>query len=210
MAIPPRSYEPNKLAQGDTISFIRSLGDYPATNGWNLTYELRGSGQVIEFSSTPSGDSHAVIVTAATTAGWIPFNHECEGYAINVGTGERSRIYHNYLLVVPNLQGSPADIDTSTHASRMLALIEAVQEGKFNHDLLSTEVEGTRILRLTPQQLREEYYFWKAERRREIRKANALAGRSDGRNRFVMFRDPAGGTVGQFGAMPPIYPNEEA
>ena len=205
----PKNYEPNSIVAGDTVSFQRSLGKYPASAGWQLTYELRGGGQVIEFSSTASGDTHSVTVLAATTAVWIPGEYVMEGFAGNVATGERERIFFNNLTVNPNLEGSPGSQSVTTHAQRMITLIEAVQEGKATHDLLDSEVEGTRIKRLSPKEIRDEYNYWIQIRQTEVRRADSLVGRSNGRNRFSVFTDPNGASIGQFGALPPIFPGVE-
>jgi hypothetical protein len=204
----PRNYEPTEITAGDTLTFQRSIGKYPASAGWQLTYELRGRAQAIEFTSVASGDSHVITVPAATTASWLPGAYELEGYAGNIATGERERIFINNLTINRNLEGAAGDISVTTHAQRMIALIEAVQEGKATHDLLESEVEGTRIKRLSPKELREEYNYWKQMRQNEVRAADSLAGRSSGRNRFAVFTDPNGASIGQFGALPPIFPGE--
>ena len=206
MSVPIKNYEPIQIAAGDTLSWQRSLGNYPASQGWQLTYELRGNGQAIEFLSTANGDTHVILVTAATTATWIPGAYQMEGFAGNVSTGERERIYLNNLTVTPNLEGSAPDIDLRTQAQKMIQLIEAVQLGKATHDILESEVEGTRIKRLSPKELRDEYNYWKQIRQNEVKKENSKMGRSNGRNRYTVFTDPNQASVGQFGALPPIFP----
>lgn len=206
MSVPIRNYEPINFTAGDTLSFQRSLGNYPASGGWQLVYELRGNGQQIEFSSTANGNTHVINVAAALTALWLPSQYVMEGFAVNAGTSERERIYLNNLVITQNLQGSPADIDVKTHAQKMVELIQAVQLGKASHDIIESEVEATRIKRLSPKELRDEYNYWIQIRQNEIKVANSRAGRSNGRNRFTVFTDPSGGSIGQFGALPPIWP----
>ena len=206
MAVPQKNYEPITVVAGDTISFIRYLSNYLASAGWQLEYNLRGGAQAIQFLSTASGDSHSVIVAATVTETWLPGAYLMEGFAVNAGTGERERIYLNNLTITPDLSTAGGDEVVTTHAQRMIALIEGVQEEKFTHDILNSDVEGTRIMRLTPPQLREEYNYWIQIRSNEIKIANSKAGRSNGRNRFTVFTDPSGQAMGQFGALPPIFP----
>lgn len=206
MAIPQSNFEPVSVVQGDTISFIRAFGDYPASQGWHLEYNMRGGAAPIQFSSSAQADSHVILVTAATTETWLPSEYILEGFAVNSTTGERERIYLNNLTVTLDTATAAPDVDIRTHAQKMIELIENVQLGKYKHDLLNTDVEGTRIMRLTPMQLREEYQWWLSQRKQEVAKANALAGRSNGRNRFEVFVDPAGQGLSQFGALPPIFP----
>ena len=205
----PKNYEPIKFSAGDTLTFQRYLFKYLPSAGWQLVYEIRGQGLAIEFTSTAIGNNHVLTVPASTTVAWPPGTCEMEGYAVNSGTSERERIYINNLEILPNLQTPNPAIVVTTHAQRMITLIEAVQEGKATHDLLESDVEGTRIRRLSPKDLRDEYNYWKQIRLNEIRKANSAAGRSNGRNRFAVFTDPNGVSIGQFGALPPIFPGEQ-
>lgn len=205
MSVPVQTAEPLTFSAGDTVSFLKTLQDFPASSGWQIKYELTlATGAApIEFVSTAQADSHKILVAAATTAAWAAGDYVLSGYAVNSGTSERAQVYLNVCKVTANLQTSSASQET--HAQKMLRLIEAVQLGKATHDILESDIEQTRIKRLSPKELREERNYWLAERQREIQKANVAAGRSNGRNRYVAFVDPAGGGIGQFGASP-IYP----
>lgn len=205
MAVPQLSVEPIRLAAGDTVSFVRGFADYLPANGWLLKYELRGGAQPIELVSTAQGSSHAILVTAAITATWLPGPYIMEGYAENAGTGERQRIYFNNLAITPNVETLPGDADVKTHWQKMLTMLEAVMLGKAQHDILGSDVDLTRIQRMTPAQLTEFYDYCLFRRQEEIARDNVRAGRSNGRNRLIQFVDPAGGGVGQFGAAP-IFP----
>lgn len=204
--VPQRHFEPVQIVQGDTINFIRYFGNYPASQGWQLQYNLRGGAQPIQFSSVANGDSHVVNVATAITATWLPNQYEMQGFAVNATTQERERIYFNNLLISTDLSAAAPDVDVKTHAQKMLMAIEAVQLGKFRHDILESEVEGTRLTRLSPIQLRQEYYWWLQRCREEVARDNAKAGRSNGRNRFTVFVDPAGQGINQYGALPPTFP----
>ena len=206
MSVPQKTYEPRVIAAGDTLSWTRYLSNFPASAGWQLTYELRGNGQAIEFTSTASGDSHVILVSASTTATWLPASYVMEGYAGNIASGERQRIFLNNLTVGINLPASAPDVDVKTHAQKMVELIQAVQSGKNRHDILESDVEGTRIKRLSPKELREEYNYWLQIRQNEVRVENSKNGRSNGRNRFAVFSGNGVASVGQFGALPPIFP----
>lgn len=190
MSVPVKTTEPLIIAAGDTIAFTRSLQDYPASAGWQLKYELRGVAMPIEFTSTASGDSHSVSVTASETSTWLAGDYTLAGYAVNSNTNERQQFYLNNCTVTANLVAAAGEESPKTHAQKMLALIEAVQLGKATHDIIESEIEQTKIKRLSPKELREERSYWQAERNREIAKANVLAGRSNGRNRYVTFVNP--------------------
>lgn len=171
--------EPLKLTQGDTLTFQRFLSDYQPP-AWQLTYEIRGGSQVIEFLSTPSGNNHLIMVPAATTAGWLPGDYVMAGYAINSGTGERVQFYYNALPIYSNLAGSPGNLPTQTFAQKMLATIETVLLAKATGDLISSAVGDTRFQYLTMEELRTEHGYWKQVRANEVAKLNAKMGRPTG------------------------------
>lgn len=206
MAVPKKYHEPIQITAGDTLYWCRNFSDYPASGGWSLDYELRGGAQPISFQSVANGDEHDITVASAVTALWLPAQYIMEGYAINPGTSERERIYKNNVLVSLNYQGAAPDVVVTTHAQRMLSLIEAVQEGTATHDIIESDIEQTRIKKMSRKELRDEYNYWRSIRMNEIRVLNAKSGRSNGRNRYEVFVDPAGQTIGQFGALPPIFP----
>lgn len=60
------------LIAGDTVDFVTALPDYPASDGWVLSFRLlpRVSGTAIDITTTASGDDHRASVTAAASASW--------------------------------------------------------------------------------------------------------------------------------------------
>lgn len=174
MAITPANFEPQQLAAGDSISFLKGLANYTVENGWALEYELSGPTGNYEFTSVASGNSHQLTVAAAVTATWLPGEYELIGAAVNADTGERVQIYQGRLLLRPNVVGG--DAAPQTHAQKMITLIEGVMLGKAGHDILESDIEGTRIKRLSPQDLRAEYNYWKGVRAGEIDAERAAAG----------------------------------
>lgn len=163
--------EPLQLAAGDTVSFLKNLPDYPASQGWSLEYELSGN-LSFQFASVASGDSHQVDVAAADTALYVPGNYELRGFAVNAGTGGRAQIYQAPCPVTPNLGA----VVQKTFAQKMVDVIESVLLGKAAHDILESDVEGTRIKRLSPAELRKEHAYWFTVRQNEIDGERATAG----------------------------------
>ena len=66
--------------------------------------------------------------------------------------------------------------ETTTHAERMLALIEAALEGRIPRGLESTNIDGQQIDRIPIVQLETLRQKYRAERKGEIAAANAAAG----------------------------------
>lgn len=171
--------EPDELAQGDTLAFTKSLGDYPASAGWSLVYEMRGQGQDIEFSSTASGDDHVLGVAAVATAQWLPGGYVLAGYAVNT-TGERHQIYEAPFVVGQNLQGAPGEIEVKTFAQKMIEQIETAMLAKAGDDLAASQVGDSRFQLLTPEQLRTEHGYWKQVRANEVALQRAKEGKPTG------------------------------
>lgn len=209
-AAPPSFHEPNQIAQGQTISFTRKLWKYLASNGWSLTYSLRGNGQSIEFISTVNADgmSHDVIVPAAVTELWLPAPYQLEGRAINTD-GTVEQFYLNNFTVTPDLSTSAPDVDLRTHAQKMLESVEAQLEQCVKNILVDTTVEGTRILREKKNELlqfRQKYF---QERQGEIAREAAKNGRPNPRKIRTVLSITAPATIAlrQFGAGCSVYDN---
>ena len=68
MSAPIAEVVPAKFTAGDTQKFKQSFADYPASDGWTLTYTLVKTGTYITFDASASGDEYLVNVAKATTA----------------------------------------------------------------------------------------------------------------------------------------------
>ncbi len=65
------------LVAGDTLDFIVSVPQYPASDGWTLKYRLtpRFTAPVqapIDLTATASGSDYSVQAAPAITASWVP------------------------------------------------------------------------------------------------------------------------------------------
>ena len=193
--------EPTRITQGDTVSFKKALPDYPARDGWTLTYALRGNGQEIQFSSTADVDNHVILVDSSVTELWLPAEYKLEGFA-EKPDGERKSFYLGSLTITPDLETAPADLDTRTHAQKMLSSIEAELEKCAKNILLSTTVEGTTVLRERRLELLKLRQSYLQERRGEIAAERARNGKPSQRKiKTVLSIMPPGSIAGaQFGA----------
>ena len=162
MAYPVPTAVPAIMRAGDTVTWKRSLSDYPASDGWSLSYALVRDGVQIIISSAASGTDHLVAVPVATSNTWSPGVYHwlervtkgAEAYTIASGTTE----------IIANLSAAASGFDARTHAEKALAAIEAWIEGR---DLGVAEYQiGDRQLKNIPipdlLKLRDAY-------RREVR-----------------------------------------
>lgn len=192
--------EPTQITQGDTISFTKTLSQYPATDGWSLLYSLRGNGQDLQFTSTASGSDHEILVDAAETELWLPSDYQMEGWAVN--GDQRFQIYLSSLVITPDLATAAPDVDVRTHAQKMLALVEQQLEQCAKNILITTTVEGTAIERERRNELLRFRQSYIQERRGQLATEDAKAGRPNRRKikTFLNVMQPFAGNGAAFGS----------
>jgi hypothetical protein len=170
--------EPVQITAGDTVSFTKSLANYPASQGWNLKYVLNGGADPIIFTSIASGDDHVILVPAATTAQWLPADYELTGFAENAGV--RNAIYIARLTVSINVESTDPG-ETRTHAQRMVISLEAQLEKMAQDDIIDSSVEGTQIRREARKEIYTMRKKYQRERESEIAAENIRNGKQSGR-----------------------------
>jgi len=117
--------EPVRITAGDTVTWQKSLSDYPATAGWVLAYTLINSAAKINITSTASGADHAVAVTAATTAGWGAGIYTWVSTA-TMGA-ERHTVDQGSITIAPNLAAATT-YDTRSTAKKALDSVNTLLE----------------------------------------------------------------------------------
>jgi hypothetical protein len=121
--------EPTTFFAGDTVTWEKTLADYPASESWVLAYRLRGpanyeiSGGVI----VASGDNFVVTVPAATTKGWTEGFFTLFGWVTK--SAERYEVYESPLVIKPDFASQTGTFDGRSHVKKALTAIEAVLEG---------------------------------------------------------------------------------
>ncbi len=192
--IPPTT-EPTKISAGNTLTFSKTLSDYPAGGGWQLSYALRGPANIsLAWGVVVSadGDGFLVNVPAATTATWTPGNYwffafltHTDGRRFPGGDGE--------IKILPNQATASGAYDGRTHAQKVLAAIEAMMEGTASREEQSLSVTSatgtTRDLQFFPRSeliLLQKHY--QALRNKEILAEKSAQGKRSGRTHLVRFR----------------------
>ena len=160
--------EPSRVTAGDTVTWQKSLSDYPATASWVLSYTLINSTSKISFTATASGADHLVSVAAATTAAWASGTYSW--LAVVTKAAERFTVGQGTIVIGANLAAA-ATLDTRTHAAKVLATIEAYLEAPGSLSSASYEIAGRKLQRYTIPELLKLRDMYRAEAARE---ANAL------------------------------------
>lgn len=181
--------EPAQLRAGETLHFVKSLSNYPADNGWNIAYSFRGSPSTkIDFTSTPSGKDHSVTVAFSDTAAWLPGIYFGTG-TVTDGTTAKV-VWTGQLQILPNLSVMDGGIDTRNQNRRILDNVRAVIEGRASSTILNSEVEGTRLDRLSHKELMALESTYNTKVRNEEIELLQAQGKPTGRTIYAHFTRP--------------------
>lgn len=177
--------EPSRVTAGDSISWLKSLGDYPATAGWALAYTLINSAAKITINATASGADHLVSVTAATSAAWAAGNYTWMATA-TLGA-ERHTVAQGALVIAPNLAAATT-FDTRTSAKKALEQINTLLETYGAKAYMqSYEINGRRQQFQTPGDFLAFRSKLMAEVAREDNAARIATGLSSKNQLMVRF-----------------------
>lgn len=149
--MPTLTQEPAKIYAGDTLAFSRTFADYPASDGWSLSYLMRlPGGDAQTFAGTPNGAAFDVTVAASTTAEWGPGTYAWvarvskAGAVYVVGSGS--------LEVLPD-PSSATPFDPRTHEQKCLDAIKAALEGRVGDPVVKYKIGDREAERIPPKEL---------------------------------------------------------
>lgn len=134
--------EPTRITAGDTITWVKSLTDYPANDGWALTYTLINATAKISISTAAAAADHRVSVAAADSAGYAPGIYQWQA-SVSRGA-ERFTVGTGSMTVAPNLAAATT-LDTRSSARKALDAVNALLENfGAKAYLQSFEINGRR------------------------------------------------------------------
>lgn len=105
--------EPEYFVAGDTVKWKKALADYKASDGWTLSYALRGAGTV-NLTATASGADHQIDISAAASAGYTVGSYSFSAYVTKAT--ERYTVGSGYIEIKKNLATA------TSHTDRLLTL----------------------------------------------------------------------------------------
>lgn len=147
MAIEIPTTEPARVRAGDTITWRKSLGEYPATAGWTLYYRLINAAAKFDITSSADGADHLVSVPITTSDDWTAGDYTLVAWVSN-GT-ERVTLDPGRITVLPNLAAiTAAGYDARTQAKKMLDAIDAALLSLSTGERLAVveaEIAGRRL-----------------------------------------------------------------
>ncbi len=155
--------EPTDVVAGDSWLWTARYGDYPSSEGWALSYSLRGVHQLDTETAevTVASDLWTVNIPASRTADLAGGTYRWAAYMTGSGSyaGRRHQVGTGVLTVAPNA-ALAAEGDLQSSDERILAAIEAAIEGRITDDVQMTQIAGrliTNIPILELQRLRGVY-----------------------------------------------------
>lgn len=129
MGIPVLTAAPTSLRAGDSVSWLLDFADYPASDGWVLSYVLLSDQGRYDFTAVASGASHLIELASGDTAGWVAGQYTLTGY-LKKGS-DRVTVGTSPIEILPDLPAtSTTTYDGRSHARRMLEAIEATLESR--------------------------------------------------------------------------------
>lgn len=161
--------EPSVLRAGETWAWDITLSDFPASEGWTLTYTILGPSK-IQLEAEVAGGVYQVRATAAETAELVagPYTWAAQ---VSLDGATYSAGRSGALELLPNLGTAAAAV---AHAAEMLPLVEAAIKAHLTGNLAGVEnwsVNGRSVARMSLEELknlRDQY-------RREVDAARAAA-----------------------------------
>lgn len=188
---------PEKIVAGDTLSFLTTVANYPASGGWTLTHALiprNASNDVISFSATAQDIDYTTTVAASVTSQWIPDTYTWTAYIAL--SGQRYTVDGGSLVVAPDLTQTDPGYDSRTQAQTALDAINAQLQKRATADQQEYEISvgGSmrRVVRANIAQLIAAKTYYEGIVANEQAASRAAEGLPDPRRSYVRFTYGAG------------------
>jgi hypothetical protein len=174
-----------RLILGDTLNFLTTVADYPASSSWVLTYRLvpRGAGTAITITCTAEGADHRALVAAATTAGWAVGTYSWASYVTKAA--ETYSVSTGSIQLIANPRVTASGLDLRTDAQVALDAVQATLSGKATSGTASYRIGERELRSYSIAELIQLESKLKADVAREINAARIAAGQPSNRQIHV-------------------------
>lgn len=147
MLTDPSSAMPGRVIAGDSLKVDRAdlARDYSSADGYSLSYSFvpMAGGTPATIAATGGIDTWSLAVPAATTEDWAPGEWR---WAAKVANGaDRLTVDCGTLRVEPD--PTDVDVDSRSHARRVLDAIELAIEGRASKTTLETTLADGRQIK---------------------------------------------------------------
>ncbi|MCX8016441.1 MAG: DUF1822 family protein [Rhodocyclaceae bacterium] len=175
--------EPTTVNAGDTVRWLRKLPEYPASDGWVLTYTVLNASGKITITASANGDDHFVSVPATTSASWPAGEYAWRARVSRAG--DVYTVAEGRITVRPSF--AEATLDARSTARRALEAVEAYLADPNNVAAAQYEIAGRQLRRYTLTELWMHRDRLKLEVLREEQAERSAAGLPDRRRVLVRF-----------------------
>src|SRR5262245_39210568 len=106
--------EPTTFTAGDTVTWTRQLRDYPASDGWALSYSFReekGGGK-LDVTASGSDDTFTTTIPAASTSLLNAGTWQWAAYSSK--SGQRYTVANGSVVITPDLAVTDFNRDLRT------------------------------------------------------------------------------------------------
>lgn len=180
---------PDRLRAGDTWAWTESSSDYPASDGWALTYSLvpvAGGAGKITITAVAAGADHSISVPAATTASYAAGNYAVLARVGRAGEVRTIDVAVQSITVSPDLSAL-ATFDSRSTAAKALDKVNAWLSGDKSLEVAGYTVADRQIQHYSLTDLLKLRDALRAEVSSEIAAARLSAGLPDQRNLYIRF-----------------------
>ena len=188
MATTPTT-EPATVVAGDTITWQKSLTDYPATT-WTLKYRLLNAAGKIDITATASGTDYLVSVSSTTSAAYTAGDYDYLAW-VEKGSGptaERNTVATGRITVKPNLAALNTYDGRSPARKIYEGLLAAYQTAVTARAFVAEyEIAGRRMKFNGKADWLTELNYWKAQVAAEDRAEKIADGLGVGARVLVRF-----------------------
>jgi hypothetical protein len=184
MATTPTT-EPASITAGDSITWQRTLADYPA-DVWTLKYRLINATSKIDITASASGTNHLVSISTSTSAGYLDGTYTWTAWVEK--TGERITLANGTIVIKPDLAAAAyldARSDAAIIVDQLMAAYKAYTAS--NGHVAEYEIAGRRMKYRTGAEILDQLNHWKAILATEKRAERIAAGLGGGNKVLVRF-----------------------
>ncbi len=175
---------PDTLTVGDRWAWKREdiVSDYP-TASYTLTYSFRLLGSAateISLASsviTEDSTSYIIEVPSATTVGYTKGEYKYQEYITN-SSSQRLVLNTGFVTLEPNLDADTGD--PRSHARIVYDALQAMLENRASIDQSSMSIAGRSLSRMTPEEIRDWYEFYRYKVSLEKKKDRISKGEATG------------------------------
>lgn len=170
---------PKQLIAGDTWTWARSLGDYPAGT-WTATIYFESKDGAFNVVGSASGTMHSFTIAAGTTTGYVPSLY---GWRLRVTDGSTTTTVENGMLEVLVDPAKAGKTDTRSWARRTLEAVECFLLGNASTAQASMSIAGRQISRWSLVELTA----WRDKLRAEVNAESQSTNKGRGRDIRVRY-----------------------